>query len=651
MPFISCKAYFRNLLLVSGLGFTMSLGLITSAQAANESVDLVLESPATIGLGEEVELFIQADQFPRDTEPKQCVFTSSDGYRQVATATLYFDPDSMVPDIQDQFHPIHTQPRIFIPTSLGQVTYRLGCGYAYLAEENLLYDEVTVNVIANGKCTGLEPWLVTSGIEIYPTDSIDVLADTSWIYSVADTARKCEWHCGPNHVPGQDQLGNFACIEASSGPPPSVSEVSYISLTTNPQYIEPGETTKLSWITQGAVSCQIKADQDSNLASWVDVPVNGSMTSQPTASGAYNMLCVDSKGVGAITSNYGPHFSAYVNVGFYPQILDFYAEPLSLQTVGETTTLFWSIKNGTNCRLEENTRNDGQLGNNAVLFVAKDNSPQTGSRVVAPKATTTYIFFCQRQDGAYGFGPKETVQVTIGSGDTPPPLPPGSPAPGNPPTDNSKCDVGTPKASCNDATEQVVGRTKDGTGVCCLARTGSEAVLYTIPISNPLAFNTVDEILTSLLGFLQAIIVILSLIMIVIGSIVYMTAGGNDSKLSTGKLIITAALIGLALALAAPSFLKEIGAILGWGAVDGSPADSAKSITEILTGILNFLLSVIGIIGIIMLVIGGLMYLTATGDEDRINTGKSIVKYSLIGITVALAALVIISQITKFFGG
>jgi hypothetical protein len=197
----------------------------------------------------------------------------------------------------------------------------------------------------------------------------------------------------------------------------------------------------------------------------------------------------------------------------------------------------------------------------------------------------------------------------------------------------------------------VVGKTKDGTGVCCLARTGSEATLYTIPISNPLAFNTVDELLTSLWGFLQAIIVILSLIMIVIGSIVYMTAGGNDSKLSTGKLIITASLIGLALALAAPSFLKEIGAILGWGDVNGTPADSAKSITEILTGILNFLLSVIGIIGIIMVVIGGLMYLTAQGDEDRINTGKSIVKYSLIGITVALAALVIISQITKFFGG
>ena len=244
---------------------------------------------------------------------------------------------------------------------------------------------------------------------------------------------------------------------------------------------------------------------------------------------------------------------------------------------------------------------------------------------------------------------KDTIAVTINT-NTPPDDGSGGGSGGGP-TDNSKCDKGTPKASCNDATEEVVGRTKDGTGVCCLARTGSETVLYTIPISNPLAFNTVDELLTSIWGFLQAIIVILSLIMIVIGSIVYMTAGGNDSKLSTGKLIITASLIGLALALAAPSFLKEIGAILGWGDVNGSPADSAKSITEILTGILNFLLSVIGIIGIIMVVIGGLMYLSAAGDEDRINTGKSIVKYSLIGITVALAALVIISQITKFFGG
>ncbi len=171
-----------------------------------------------------------------------------------------------------------------------------------------------------------------------------------------------------------------------------------------------------------------------------------------------------------------------------------------------------------------------------------------------------------------------------------------------------------------------------------------------ISITNPLSFNTVQDLLNSILGFLQGIIAILSLIMIVIGSLVYMTAAGDDKKLGTGKMIITASLIGLALALAAPSFLKQIGEILGWGTVDGTDVAGAKTLLEILQTALNFLLSIVGIIAIIMLVVGGLMYLLSAGDEDRMKTGKSIVIYSLIGIAVALAALVLVTQVARLFG-
>ncbi len=171
-----------------------------------------------------------------------------------------------------------------------------------------------------------------------------------------------------------------------------------------------------------------------------------------------------------------------------------------------------------------------------------------------------------------------------------------------------------------------------------------------INITNPLSFNTVEGLLNSILGFLQGIIAILSLIMIVIGSLVYMTAAGDEKKLGTGKMIITASLIGLALALAAPSFLKQIGDILGWGTVDGSDVAGAKTLLEILQTALNFLLSVVGIIAIIMLVVGGLMYLLSAGDEERMKTGKSIVIYSLIGIAVALGALVLVTQVARLFG-
>ncbi len=216
-------------------------------------------------------------------------------------------------------------------------------------------------------------------------------------------------------------------------------------------------------------------------------------------------------------------------------------------------------------------------------------------------------------------------------------------------TANTFCAQGTCQGVCDLSKEKKVGVCNNNTSSCCELLTPTTNIISTTPFSNPIAFNTVEGLLDSILGFLQASIVILSLIMIVIGSLIYMTAGGEASKLSTGKMIITASLVGLALALAAPSFLKEIGQILGWGATNSTAVSGSKTLLEILTNVLNFLLSVVGIIAIIMLVIGGLLYLLSGGDEDRMKQGKSIVVYSLIGITIALSALVLVNMVVGWF--
>lgn len=155
----------------------------------------------------------------------------------------------------------------------------------------------------------------------------------------------------------------------------------------------------------------------------------------------------------------------------------------------------------------------------------------------------------------------------------------------------------------------------------------------------------------SILDTLRNIIVILSLVFIVIGAILYITSAGNDKQMTMAKGAITAAMIGLAIGLAAPSFLKEIGTVLGWDAsVNQDAVQGALTLSQIARNVLDFLLSIVGVLAIIMLVVGGIMYLTAAGNEDQIDSGKKIVTYSIIGIAVALAALVIVSQIASFFG-
>jgi hypothetical protein len=159
----------------------------------------------------------------------------------------------------------------------------------------------------------------------------------------------------------------------------------------------------------------------------------------------------------------------------------------------------------------------------------------------------------------------------------------------------------------------------------------------------------VNDLLGRVLTFLQSFIVILSLIFIIIGAFMYITSGGESGRIETAKKCITAALIGLAIGIAAPAFLRQISEILGWTGAPPTGVGTSLTLIEIATNVLNFLLSIVGVVALIMLVVGAFMYLTAAGEEDRIDTGKSIVKYSIIGIAIALAALVLVRQVASFF--
>ncbi len=164
---------------------------------------------------------------------------------------------------------------------------------------------------------------------------------------------------------------------------------------------------------------------------------------------------------------------------------------------------------------------------------------------------------------------------------------------------------------------------------------------------NPIGFETVSALLNSILDKLMGIIAIVAVIFIVIGGVMYMTSGGNEAMITRAKKTWTYAVIGLAIALAAPTFLREIYDILG----KPDPGIGGITLKEIATNVLNLLLSIIGIVAIIALVAGGGMYLTAYGDEKKIDTSKKVVTYAVIGITVALASLVIVRQVSNLISG
>ncbi len=217
------------------------------------------------------------------------------------------------------------------------------------------------------------------------------------------------------------------------------------------------------------------------------------------------------------------------------------------------------------------------------------------------------------------------------------------------------CTVGAQSGTCKDtcvSPERLLSPSScsGSTSSCCAPAPVVSSVGggSSITITNPLQYDTVEGFVASVMGAVQNIVVVLAILAIVIGGVLYVISAGNSGLMTTAKGAITGALIGLAVVIAAPSFLKEVYTIVG-GKNAPSQLQNALSLTQIAMKTLEFLLSIVGILAIIMLLIGGIAYMTSGGDSKRADVGKEIVKNALIGITIVMSALILVKQIAAFF--
>lgn len=88
-----------------------------------------------------------------------------------------------------------------------------------------------------------------------------------------------------------------------------------------------------------------------------------------------------------------------------------------------------------------------------------------------------------------------------------------------------------------------------------------------------------------------------------------------------------------------------------------SGTDSAKgrgqndSLTNVFQIVTNILLFLVGAVAVIMLVIGGLRYVTSNGDQNAVTGAKNTIMYAIIGIVVAFLAYAavnfVVAQLTN----
>lgn len=92
----------------------------------------------------------------------------------------------------------------------------------------------------------------------------------------------------------------------------------------------------------------------------------------------------------------------------------------------------------------------------------------------------------------------------------------------------------------------------------------------------------------------------------------------------------------------------ESSGVMGGLGAYGLPGGSLFGIIE---NILFWLLAVLGIVAIIGFIISGLLYLTAAGDEEQSKRAKRAMTYSIIGVIVGLAGVVVVQAVNYMLQG
>lgn len=83
---------------------------------------------------------------------------------------------------------------------------------------------------------------------------------------------------------------------------------------------------------------------------------------------------------------------------------------------------------------------------------------------------------------------------------------------------------------------------------------------------------------------------------------------------------------------------------------DGMPAELIGE-NGIFTQVTNTVLFAVGIISVIMLIWGGIRYITSGGDSKKVTDAKNTILYAIIGLIIAILAYAIVNFIITAIGG
>lgn len=165
-----------------------------------------------------------------------------------------------------------------------------------------------------------------------------------------------------------------------------------------------------------------------------------------------------------------------------------------------------------------------------------------------------------------------------------------------------------------------------------------------------------DDATKIVITYIKYIIWAIAILFIVRAAYQLILFGDEEETVTKSKKNIIYATIGLVLITLANVYVNKIlfvvdkptgGFTFNTSSGVDPGVDAPRGLAEIV-GLTNFLVTFAGPIGILLLIIGAVLYITAQGEEEQMNKAKALIKNTIIGLIIIYGAFALV---TTFIAG
>ncbi len=114
--------------------------------------------------------------------------------------------------------------------------------------------------------------------------------------------------------------------------------------------------------------------------------------------------------------------------------------------------------------------------------------------------------------------------------------------------------------------------------------------------------------------------------------------------------------LGLMVLVALPTLTFAANEYLNWmeNTINNTPVMENADLIGIIFKTIQYLLAFLGVVAVVVILIGGFMWMTAAGNDEKVGKAKKIIVQGLIGLIIVLLAFAIatfvIQRLTEFAG-